>query len=320
MNYKRVYSILNKDLKIIENELERVLESGSPILQESSLHYLQAGGKRIRPILVILSAKFGDYTIDTVKDVAVALELIHMASLIHDDVIDDAYTRRGRPTVKAKWDNKISMYTGDFILARALEIITSVEDIIAHQVLSHTMVELSIGEIEQIRDKYNFNQSMTNYFRRIKRKTALLIAASCRLGAIAANVPEDLQKKLYQFGYYAGMAFQITDDILDFTSTAEKLGKPVGEDLLQGNITLPVLFAMKEPALKKKITKVHETMDLSELQNIIELIKSTDAIQKSIKICNMYLDKAYVILNTLPENETKKMLDTMLKFIGKRKF
>lgn len=320
MNYKQVYSILDKDLKIIEKELENVLEADSPILKESSLHYLQAGGKRIRPVFVLLSAKFGDYNIDVVKDVAVALELIHMASLIHDDVIDDAYTRRGRPTVKAKWDNKISMYTGDFILALSLEIITSLKDHNAHQILSDTMVELSVGEIEQIRDKYNFDQSITNYFRRIKRKTALLIAASCQLGAIAANVPSHLQKKLYYFGYYAGMAFQITDDILDFTSTEEKLGKPVGGDLLQGNITLPVLFAMKDPELKQKISTVHELMDPDELHNIIQLIINTDAIQKSNQICTMYLNKAYEMLSDLPENDTKLMLKTMLNFIGKRNF
>ena len=128
MNYKRVYSILNKDLKIIENELERVLESGSPILQESSLHYLQAGGKRIRPILVILSAKFGDYTIDTVKDVAVALELIHMASLIHDDVIDDAYTR-----------------TKNLLLEKKGEVEKLAEELLTKEVLFQSDVEALIG-------------------------------------------------------------------------------------------------------------------------------------------------------------------------------
>jgi len=320
MNYKTVYSILNKDLKKIENELEYVLDAHSQLLKESSLHYLQAGGKRIRPVFVLLSAKFGNYNFQIVKDVAVSLELIHMASLIHDDVIDDAYTRRGRPTVKAKWDNKISMYTGDYILARALEIITSLNNVEAHKILSKTMVELSIGEIEQIRDKYNFEQTITNYFRRIKRKTALLIAASCQLGGIAADVPRDVHIKLAKFGYYAGMAFQITDDILDFTSTEAKLGKPAGEDLLQGNITLPVLLAIKNPDVKSQIEKVNEYMDSDELSAIIELIKNTGAINKAMQISNLYLQKANQVLNVLPPNPTKKLLGTMLKFIGKRNF
>jgi heptaprenyl diphosphate synthase len=320
MNYKTVYTILNNDLKKIENELEYVLDANSQLLKESSLHYLKAGGKRIRPVFVLLSAKFGNYNFQIVKDVAVSLELIHMASLIHDDVIDDAYTRRGRPTVKAKWDNKISMYTGDYILARALEIITSLNNVEAHKILSKTMVELSIGEIEQIRDKYNFEQTITNYFRRIKRKTALLIAASCQLGGIAADVPRDVHIKLAKFGYYAGMAFQITDDILDFTSTEAKLGKPAGEDLLQGNITLPVLLAIKNPDVKSQIEKVNEYMDSDELSAIIELIKNTGAINKAMQISNLYLQKANQVLNVLPPNPTKKLLGTMLKFIGKRNF
>lgn len=315
-----VYSLLSSDLKKIEKDLEKVLDAQSQLLRKSSLHYLKAGGKRIRPVFVLLSAKFGNYDIEKVKNVAVSLELIHMASLIHDDVIDDAETRRGRPTVKAKWDNRIAMYTGDYILARSLELITQLKHSEAHKILSDTMVELSLGEIEQIRDKYDFNQSFTTYFRRIKRKTALLIASSCQLGAIAAGVSDEIHQKLYQFGYYAGMAFQITDDVLDFTSTEEKLGKPAGSDLLQGNITLPVLFALKDARIRKEIEKVHEFMELEQLNKIIELIKDTDSIQKSIDISDKYIDKAVNILNQLPDNETKKLLNEIIYFIGERKF
>ncbi len=320
MNYKTVYKVLGKDLKKIESELEKALQSDSPLLQESSLHYLRAGGKRIRPVFVLLSARFGNYDFEVVKNVAVSLELIHMASLIHDDVIDDADTRRGRPTVKAKWDNRVAMYTGDYILARALEIITRLEDEEAHKILSKTMVELSVGEIEQIRDKFNFEQSMTTYFRRIKRKTALLIAASCQLGAIAAGVPREIHEKLYKFGYYAGMAFQIVDDILDFTASEKQLGKPAGGDLLQGNITLPVLFALKDPELRKKIVRVHEYMNPQEFQPIIESIRGTNAIRKSQEVSNLYLQKAERILYELPANRTKTLMETMLNFIGKRNF
>ncbi|MCU9613708.1 heptaprenyl diphosphate synthase component II [Caldibacillus lycopersici] len=320
MNFKTVYSLLSNDLKKIEKELEQVLDANSPLLKKSSLHYLQAGGKRIRPIFVLLSAKFGKYNLDKVKNVAVSLELIHMASLIHDDVIDDAETRRGRPTVKAKWDNRIAMYTGDYVLARSLELITSLKNVHAHQILSETMVELSIGEIEQIRDKYDFNQTLTNYFRRIKRKTALLIAASCQLGAIAAEVEPIHQEILYKFGYYAGMAFQITDDILDFTSTDEKLGKPAGSDLLQGNITLPVLFALKDESVRSEIIKVNEYMDLEELKQVIASIKNTDAIDKSVAVSDWYLNKAMNLLKELPDKESKSLLNAVVLFIGRRNF
>ena len=160
------------------------------------------------------------------KNVAVSLELIHTASLIHDDVIDDAEIRRGQPTVKAKWDNRIAMYTGDYIFARALRIMTEINKPDAHKILSHTMVELVIGEIEQMKDKYRFNQNLRDYLRRIKRKTALLISASCQLGAIAADVDKSTNLKLAHFGYYVGMSYQIIDDIFDFTGTEKELGKP----------------------------------------------------------------------------------------------
>src|SRR5699024_2922612 len=146
--------------------------------------------------------------------------------------------RRGKPTIRKLYDNRVAMYAGDYILARSLEEITLLEKPKAHRVLSDTIVEVCIGEIEQIKDKYNWNQHLRNYLRRIKRKTALLIATSCQLGAIAADVPETTAKKLYKYGYYIGMSYQIIDDILDFTSSAKELGKPVGNDMLQGNMTL----------------------------------------------------------------------------------
>lgn len=315
-----MYSFLNSDLNLIEKELEATIQSNSPLLNQASLHLLQAGGKRIRPVFVLLAGKFGDYNIDSIKRVAVALELIHMASLVHDDVIDDAELRRGKPTIKSKWDNRIAMYTGDYIFARSLELMTEIENPLAHQILSNTIVEVCVGEIEQIKDKYDFDQNLRVYLRRIKRKTALLIAASCQLGAIAANVDEVIHKKLYRFGYYVGMSFQIIDDVLDFTATEKDLGKPAGGDLLQGNVTLPVLFAMKDKTIKKEIEKVHEDMERSEIELIISLIKQSGAIEQSLEISDRYLNKALVILEELPQNKAKKTLRDLAKFIGKRKY
>ncbi|USK32330.1 heptaprenyl diphosphate synthase component II [Bacillus sp. F19] len=320
MKFKMAYSFLNADLDLIEQELEQTVSSTEPLLSEAGLHLLQAGGKRIRPVFVLLSAMFGEYDIDKVKKVAIALEIIHMASLVHDDVIDDAELRRGKPTIKAKWDNRIAMYTGDYLFARSLEIMTSLENIAAHQILSKTIVEVSLGEIEQIKDKYDFDQNLRVYLRRIKRKTALLIAASCQLGAIAGGVPESIHKKLFHFGYYVGMSFQITDDILDFTSTEEELGKPVGGDLLQGNITLPVLYAMENPELKKKISKVTSDTPQAEMAEIIDVISSSNAIERSIQVSDMYLQKGFSILNQLPKNRARSALSNIAKYIGKRKF
>ncbi|KSU89507.1 heptaprenyl diphosphate synthase [Bacillus sp. VT 712] len=321
MKLKMMYTFLNTDIALIEKELEQRIETKEALITNASLHLLQAGGKRIRPVFVLLAGKFGSYDVNQIKHVAVALELIHMASLVHDDVIDDADMRRGKPTIKAKWDNRIAMYTGDYIFARALETITKIEQVDAHKILSDTMVELTLGEIEQIKDKYDLNQDLRTYLRRIKRKTALLIAASCQLGAIAAGAPESIHKKLFLFGYYVGMSFQITDDILDFTSSEEKLGKPVGSDLLQGNITLPVLYALEDPDFRLKVERLFVADNQTELiSEIITYITSSDVIDRSVKVSERYLEKAMMILKELPDNKARKALYQIAKYIGKRKF
>lgn len=315
-----MYSFLNSDINVIEREIDETIDSQVPLLRQASLHLLKAGGKRIRPVFVLLAGRFGDYDINVIKNVAVTLELIHTASLVHDDVIDDAELRRGRETIKAKWDNRIAMYTGDYIFARALELMTNINHPLAHKILSNTMVELCLGEIEQIKDKYRYEQNLRDYLRRIKRKTALLIAASCQLGAVAANVEEELHKKLFQFGYYVGMSFQITDDILDFTGTESELGKPAGGDLLQGNITLPVLYAMENFKIREEILKVNEQTGRAEIDNIIFMVKKSDAIKRSLELSDRYLDKALKILEDFPQNKAKKALREIALYIGKRKF
>jgi heptaprenyl diphosphate synthase len=320
MKLQMMYTFLKPDIDRIEQELEVAIQADSPLLSEASLHLLQAGGKRIRPVFVLLAGKFGNYDIEVIKDVAVALELIHMASLVHDDVIDDAALRRGKPTIKSKWDNRIAMYTGDYIFARSLERMTNIPYPLAHQILAHTIVEVCVGEIEQIKDKYRFNQSVRDYLRRIKRKTALLIAVSCQLGAIAAGCTEEIHKKMYWFGYYVGMAFQITDDILDIVGSEQQLGKPAGSDLLQGNITLPVLYAMESPLLRQQIEKVHEKTSKEEIGAIIERIKTSGAIDRSYDVSRMYLNKALNILDQLPANRAKQSFQKIVNYIGKRKY
>ncbi|WP_042346381.1 heptaprenyl diphosphate synthase component II [Bacillus massiliigorillae] len=320
MKYKMLSSFLNGDLQTIERELEVSIQAEDPLLQEACLHLLQAGGKRIRPVFVLLAAKFGDYDIDVIKKVAVSLELIHMASLVHDDVIDEALMRRGAPTIQSKWNNKVAMYTGDYIFAQALELITEVRRPEAHQLLSKTIVEVCLGEIEQIRDKYMFDQNLRTYFRRIKRKTALLIATSCQLGAIAAGAGEDIHKKLFRFGYYVGMSYQITDDILDFTATEKVLGKPAGGDLKQGNVTLPALIALRDPELRKQIETVHEGIDDDAMASVIKAIKKSGAIKQSVEMSERYLQKAFKELEGLPNIKARKNLNDIAKYIGKRKF
>ncbi|SEM08913.1 heptaprenyl diphosphate synthase [Paenisporosarcina quisquiliarum] len=321
MKLKLLYSDLKSDLEIIEKELAVAVNSSSHLLNEASLHLLLAGGKRIRPVFVLLAAKFGNYSLDSIKSVAVSVELIHMASLVHDDVIDDAETRRGRETVKAQWNNRVAMYTGDFLFANAIEYITDLQNTYAHEVLSQTMVELCIGEIIQIEDKHYLEQTVRDYLRRIKRKTAILISASCELGAIASKADEKTVSHLKRFGYYVGMSFQIIDDILDLTSSDEELGKPAGSDLAQGNITLPVLFVKNDPAIEPLLSDILAgTISDTNRQILLTKIRESDGIERAKQISNIYLQKALNEVKQLPANSAKKSLQNIALFMSKRKF
>ncbi|WP_100372700.1 heptaprenyl diphosphate synthase component II [Bacillus sp. FJAT-45037] len=323
MKLADIYLQFQSDISIIEKELEATLQAKHDVLREASTHLLRAGGKRIRPVFVLLAAKFGQYDIHVQKNIAVPLELVHMASLVHDDVIDDAELRRGKKTVKSEWDNRVAMYTGDFIFAKAVESASFFDEPKIHQILSDTLVEMCIGEVEQIRDQYNWGQDLRVYLRRIKRKTALLIAVSCKLGALAAKADTEIQKHLYNFGYNVGMSFQITDDILDFVGTEEQIGKPAGGDLSQGNVTLPALYAMHHNENIYKMIKEHlkgEFPEHADVSLIIEAIKQSGGIEYSLKMSDRYLERAYQALESLPECVAKSQLIEIARYIGTRKF
>lgn len=290
-----LYAKMKGDLNQIEQELERSVTDEHMLLSEASLHLLKAGGKRIRPVFVLLAGKFGDYRLDVMKRIAVPLELIHMASLVHDDVIDDAETRRGQLTVKSKWDNRIAMYTGDFIHGKALSIAAQLPNPEIHQILSSALVQMCIGEMEQIRDFFNTEQTLRNYLLRIRRKTALLIAISCQLGAVASNTDRLTSNRLYRYGYNVGMAFQIRDDLLDLYGTEKQIGKPPGSDMRQGNITLPVILALqdsniREPLLKE-ISIIHEHGGKRDAARAIELIRKSSGGDLADQLANQYIKK-----------------------------
>ncbi len=325
MKLSNVYGFLKKDLQEIEDSLTNIIDAEHPILREASLQLLRAGGKRIRPVFVLLSGHFGNYeqNKEEIKTVAVALELIHMATLVHDDVVDDAALRRGKPTVKHLYGDRVAMYTGDYMLARALEVITSIKDPKIHRVLSKTLVQVVEGEISQIEDKYNLDQQLRDYLRRIKRKTALLIATSCKLGAIASGATPKQANQVYRYGYNVGMSFQIIDDILDFTASPKELGKPTGSDLIQGNITLPIFYAMNESsfyeALKSLFTH-REEINEQDIKPILTLLKETDAMEQSYQLSNLYLHKSLQEMRSLPNSRAKRTLQMIASYMGKRRF
>jgi len=323
MKLAEIYLQLKQDIDVIEQELERSVIANSNTLTEASMHILKAGGKRIRPVFVLLGGQFGDYRIEDLKHIAVPLELIHMASLVHDDVIDDADLRRGKQTIKAKWDNRVALYTGDYIFGKAIETAAYFQNPDIHLLLANAMMEMCLGEVEQIRDQYNWEQNLRIYLKRIKRKTALLIAVSCKLGAMAANAEPWIQKRLYEFGYNVGMSFQITDDILDFVGTEKQLGKPAGSDLLQGNLTVPALYAMHHHEQIRDLiysTVNREMNPNTDMSVIIEEIKNSGGIEYSLDLSDRYLKKALKALATLPNIKAKEHFQQIAEYIGKRKF
>jgi heptaprenyl diphosphate synthase len=293
-------------------------------LSESSTHLLRAGGKRMRPVFVLLSGRFGTLSNkQQVIDIAVALELIHMATLVHDDVIDNASLRRGHQTVKARWDNRVAMYTGDYIISRALQIISDITTPQVHQALSKSIYLMVRGEIDQIKDLYNPDLILKQYLSRIKRKTALLMSIGCHLGALVSGASPKIVQHLKLYGYYVGMAFQLTDDVLDFTGDEKTLGKPAGSDLRQGNVTLPVIYALKHlPAAERKEIEVFlSSKGRAQLKpSILDIVIQTGGNEFTLDLSKRYLNKALQELEKLPSVQEQSLLKKLAEFIVSRKY
>ena len=319
-----IYTSMKSEIEYIESELEKSIQIDQELLRKASLHLLKAGGKRIRPVFVILAGRFGDYSLERVKHVAVALELIHMASLVHDDVIDDADTRRGQLTVKSKWDNRIAMYTGDYIFAKALTEITELANPEIHKILSKAMVQMCIGEMEQIRFFFRTDQTIRDYLLRIRRKTALLIAISCQLGALATGASRMEANALYRFGYNVGMAFQIRDDILDICGTEKELGKPPGSDIRQGNITLPFILTLQDEQHRERmlahIEAVREAPGHADTSYLLRTVRESQGLKEAERLSNRYIEKALAALAALPSLPAKRSLTEISRFIANRSY
>lgn len=315
-------SDIKSDLKIVEKQLAEYVRSSSPMLTTASLHLFKAGGKRLRPAFALLAGKCCGGTLEQLLPLAVALELIHMASLVHDDVIDNSLTRRGIPTVKAQWGDKVSLHTGDYLFAKSLLLIAQYENFRIAKILADVSVEMCLGEIQQIVTSFDLNQSLRDYFYRIKRKTAMLISASCQLGAVASNADPVLERSLAKYGHYLGMAFQITDDILDIIADEGELGKPVGSDLRQGIITLPTIYALKHSREAEELAAIISNRQKKEedIARAIQIIKESGAIEYSFKVAQAYINKAKNELRHVPSLEHRETLTHLADFVQVRKY
>lgn len=321
MKLEDIYFSMHKDIRKIENKISDTIASDQKELHKASQQLFKAGGKRIRPVFVLLSGHFGEYHFEKLMTVAASLEIIHMATLVHDDVIDDADKRRGKATVKAQWDNKVAMYTGDYLLAKFLVLISEIDNPKVHQILSKVLVQIVEGEIDQIRDFNNWNQSLKLYFRKTKKKTAILLAVSTQLGALASDADDKTIKNLYLYGYNVGMAFQIVDDILDFTGTTAQLGKPAANDIRQGNITLPALYAYNYSDNRERLKEIINNGEVNEkIDEVISIIMESDGIEYSKQLAQKYIEKAQTALNKLPDIPERDTLYEISEFIANRSY
>ncbi len=319
---RRLLKDINNDLAAVETELHRYAQDSDTLLGETSSHLISAGGKRLRPAFVLLSGRMFKGARERLVLLAAAIELIHMATLVHDDVIDEADTRRRLPTVRAAWGDAVALNTGDYLFAQALMIVARQGSEQISRILAEVCLGMCRGEIEQIESAGKLSRDVRRYLCRIKRKTAFLISSCCLIGALAGGADPESLKRLQRYGYFLGMAFQITDDILDFTGSEKVFGKPVGNDLRQGIITLPVIYALGDrqrgPLLAGLISKPADGE--ADWNAELMLIRQSGALDRAGDLANCYLRKARQQLAHLPDVKERRILAEMADFVEKRNF
>ncbi len=317
-----IFFEIRQEMECLEEELRKIIRDADPLIKDTSLHLINAGGKRLRPAFCFLGGKFFNYDYKKVLPLAVAMELVHMATLVHDDVVDSSLTRRNIPTVKAIWGNKISTHLGDYLFGKSIKLISRYENTEIVKVLADTSVKMCEGEIQQLATANRPDQTVRDYFYRIKRKTALLIAASCQLGAASCGAPRSIQRPLRRYGHCVGMAFQITDDILDLVADQKQLGKPIGSDLRQGIVTLPLIYALKHSPRRDRLVEIliRGQKSQDEVEEACYLIRSCGGIEYAGWVVRKYVESAREELKNLPGIPARDTLDTVARFVGVRKF
>ena len=319
-----MFDVIKHDLEALEEELLVAAESPVEIVQEIGTHLVTAGGKRIRPALCLLAAHGGPgFELKRLLPLAAALELIHTASLVHDDVIDEAGTRRGVPTANAKWGNQISILSGDYIFAQAFRLVTREDygNYIYHR-LAELVGDLSSGEIIQNRQVYMASKDEKDYYSRIQKKTADFLEICCELGCIVSGMSPEDTKRMAEYGHCIGMAFQITDDLLDIEQTEAKIGKPAGNDIRQGIVTLPVIRALKESRDSDELEAIVTDSGMTEemVTRAIEIVKASGGVEFAKEKADEYLERAREALpESMPEDIREAFL-LVADFIGERDF
>ncbi|WP_324664203.1 polyprenyl synthetase family protein [Dehalococcoides mccartyi] len=281
---------------------------------------LQNGGKRIRPVLTFLSGKFYGKDLRHLIPMAASVELLHTATLVHDDMIDKSAIRHGRPTVNEIWGENKALILGDYLFAKSGELCASTSNVRVMQLFCQTLGLMSLGEMNQAFDAFSLKVTREQYLDRICKKTASLFVLATESGAILSQAPEESTKILRDYGYNLGMAFQIVDDLLDFLSTEDELGKPVGSDLSQGTITLPVILLLERHSEDRLVLQYFENRgDFETKERVLESIRIPPIIQECYDIAMHYRIKACRNLSLLPNSVSHQALMDIANYVVERK-
>ncbi|MBT9312170.1 solanesyl diphosphate synthase [Leptothoe kymatousa] len=315
-----LFAPVEADLSLLTDNLKQLVGARHPILYAAAEHLFGAGGKRIRPAIVLLLSRA------TVMEpeiparhfrLAEITEMIHTASLVHDDVVDESSLRRGVPTVHSSFTNRVAVLAGDFLFAQSSWHLANLDNLTVVKLLSRVIMDLAEGEIQQGLNRFDTTLSIDAYLMKSYYKTASLIANSCKSVGVLSGTSNVLAEALYQYGRNLGLAFQIVDDILDFTGSEEVLGKPAGSDLLSGNLTAPVLYAMEEtPYLTTLIER--EFAQSGDFDEAMALVKASRGIERSRELASLHVDRAIENLAELPQSEPKRALEAISNYVLSR--
>ncbi len=320
---------LRIDLRRIEREMKRIVKSDKDLppsseLAAALLRTIDAGGKRLRPMLVLVGGRFGKRADDPrLFQLAAAAEFIHTASLIHDDLIDRSALRRGEPALHTRIGPAKALYVGSYMSARVVELMAQADGKAGADrpsFASFATAELCLGEYEQLEHAYDYDLGLDEYLSKSRRKTAHLMAVSLEFGARAAGAPEEICRRLHAFGEHLGLSFQIRDDLLDLTASSRQLGKPAGSDLLGGQVTLPVLYALEDPALAAEIRSVGRDTDPALIAPLLDKIRSSGALERAESFGAQELERACEIARSLGEYAASADLLKLADYFGGRKF
>lgn len=314
------YPEIQNELQEVANLIEKNAKCRDKVIETSIIDLLNAGGKMIRPSFVILASKFGKYNEENARTLGAIVEMFHMATLVHDDIIDDATLRRGVETVQSKHGKNYAVYIGDYLFCVCFKLLASCASLKSIEMDSKAMSRICMGEVEQLNSRYDRNVSTKNYLKRISGKTAELFSISFYLGAAESGCGEKISRLFWEIGHNIGMAFQIIDDILDYTGSDDAIGKNSANDLKQGIYTLPLILALEKKP--KKLLEILEKEEYSEndIISIIELVNEVGGVDKARSIAERYTKKAFKQINKLPDNEYRDILLEVTNKMLNRKY